>query len=107
MTEEIFEMREIYKVYYETINVKFINRKEKFIMLVERTNRLIIEVNDFKEYVFKKFGSEIFDSINEQELALFIKTFKIMDASMKVIEEQATAIQRIDEKLDELLDKKD
>ena len=54
----------------KTINVKFINRKEKFIMLVERTNQLIIEVNDVKEYMFTEFGSDIFDSMGEQEFAL-------------------------------------
>lgn len=91
----------------KTINVKFINRKEKFIMLVERTNQLIIEVNDVKEYMFKEFGSDIFDSMSEQEFALFKKLFNIMDVSMEVIEEQATVIQRIDEKLDKLLAKKD
>lgn len=32
-------------------------------MLVERTNQLIIEVNDIKEYMFKEFGSDIFDSL--------------------------------------------
>lgn len=91
----------------KTINVKFINRKEKFIMLVERTNQLIIEVNDIKKYMFKEFSSDIFDSMSEQEFALFKKLFNIMDVSMEVIEEQATVIQRIDEKLDKLLVKKD
>lgn len=76
-------------------------------MLVERTNRLIIEVNDIKEYMFKEFGSDIFDSMSEQEFALFKKLFNIMDVSMEVIEEQATVIQRIDEKLDKLLAKKE
>lgn len=66
MTEEIFEMREIYNAY-----------------------------------------SGIFDSMCEQELALFKKLFNIIDVSMEVIDEQATVIQRIDEKLDKLLAKKD
>lgn len=43
-------------------------------MLVERTNQLIIKVNDVKEYMFKEFGSDIFDSMSEQEFALFKKT---------------------------------
>lgn len=76
-------------------------------MLVERTNQLIIEVNDVKEYMFKEFGSDIFDSMSEREFALFKKLFNIIDVSMEVIEEQATVIQRIDEKLDKLLAKKD
>lgn len=57
--------------------------------------------------MFKEFGSDIFDSMSEQEFALFKKLFNIMDVSMEVIEEQATVIQRIDEKLDKLLAKKD
>lgn len=76
-------------------------------MLVERTNQLIIEVNEIKEYMFKEFGSDIFDSMGEQEFTLFKKLFNIMDVSMEVIEEQATVIQRIDEKLDKLLANKD
>lgn len=76
-------------------------------MLVERTNQLIIEVNDIKKYMFKEFGSDIFNSMSGQEFALFKKLFNIMDVSMEVIEEQATVIQRIDEKLDKLLAKKD
>lgn len=76
-------------------------------MLVERTNQLIIEVNDIKEYMFKEFGSDIFDNMSEQEFALFKKLFNIMDVSMEVIEEQARVIQRIDKKLDKLLANKD
>ena len=76
-------------------------------MLVERVNQFIIEINDVKEYMFKNFDSDIFDSMSEQEFVLLKKLFNIMDISMEVIEEQATVIQRIDEKLDELLVKKD
>lgn len=76
-------------------------------MLVERTNQLIIEVNEIKEYMFKEFGSNILDGMSEWEFALFKKLFNIMDVSMEVIEEQATVIQRIDEKLDKLLANKD
>ena len=75
-------------------------------MLVERTNQLIIEVDGIKECMFKEFGSDIFDGMSEQELALFKKLLNIMDVSMEVIKEQATVIQRIDEKLDKLLVKK-
>ena len=48
----------------KTINVKFINRKEKIIMLVERTNQLIIEVNDIKEYMFNNVFADLFDGFD-------------------------------------------
>lgn len=76
-------------------------------MLVEKTNQLIVEVNEVKECMFKGFGSEILENMNEQEFALFKKLFNIVNTSMEVLEEQATTMQKIDEKLDRLLSKKD
>lgn len=76
-------------------------------MLVARVNQLIIEVNGVKEHMFKEFGSDIFENMEEQEFELFKKLLNIVDISMEVMEEQATIIQKIDEKLDELLAKRD
>lgn len=74
-------------------------------MLAEKVTNFTMEVNELKETMFKKFGAELFDSMNGEEFELFQKYFKLVDLSMEIVEEQAVTIHKIDEKLDKLLAK--
>lgn len=63
--------------------------KGDFIMLVENTMQLTMEVNNLKETMFNKFGVDLFEDMNTEEFELFQKMFKVLDLSMKVVEEQS------------------
>lgn len=89
----------------KTINVKFIKSKGEIIILAEKTNELIAEVNAIKETMFNKYGAELFKQMNGTEFELFKKLFKIMDLSIETVAEQAITIQKLDKKLDKLLAK--
>lgn len=72
-------------------------------MLVENTMQLTMEVNNLKETMFNKFGADLFEDMNTEEFELFQKMFKVLDLSMKVVEEQSEIMEKINEKLDRLL----
>ena len=72
-------------------------------MLVNKTNQLIEEVNELKHSCMTMIGSEMFESMGEQEFEMFKNVFNLTNTSMKVIKEQAEIIESIDKKLDKLL----
>lgn len=76
-------------------------------MLVENTMQLTMEVNNLKETMFNNFGVDLFEDMNTEEFELFQKMFKVLDLSMKVVEEQSKMMEIIDNKLDRLLYMKD
>ena len=74
-------------------------------MLVNKTNQLIEEVNELNDSFMTMIGSQMFNSMNEQEFVMFKKMFNLMNTSMEVVKEQAEVIESIDKKLDKLLSK--
>ena len=76
-------------------------------MLVNKTNQLIEEVNEFKNSYMKMFGSEMFDHMDEKTFVLFKNLFNLLNTSMEMIKEQANVIENVDNKLDKLLERKE
>ena len=76
-------------------------------MLVEKTNQLIEETNKLKDLCFKQIYSDILEDMDDENLVLFTKMFKLLNTSMEVVKEQAEVIESINNKLDELLIRKE
>lgn len=76
-------------------------------MLVEKTNQLIEETNKLKDLCFKQIYSDILEDMDDENLVLYTKMFKLLNTSMEVVKEQAKVIESINNKLDELLIRKE
>ena len=76
-------------------------------MLVEKTNQLIEETNKLKDLCFKQIYSDILEDMDDENLVLYAKLFKLLNTSMEVVKEQAKVIESINNKLDELLIRKE
>lgn len=76
-------------------------------MLVEKTNQLIEETNELKDLCFKQIYSDILEDMDDENLVLYTKMFKLLNTSMEVVKEQAKVIESINNKLDELLIRKE
>ena len=76
-------------------------------MLVEKTNQLIEETNKLKDLCFKQIYSDILEDMDDEILVLYTKMFKLLNTSMEVVKEQAEVIESINNKLDELLIRKE
>ena len=76
-------------------------------MLVEKTNQLIEETNELKDLCFKQIYSDILEDMDDENLVLYAKMFKLLNTSMEVVKEQAEVIESINNKLDELLIRKE
>lgn len=76
-------------------------------MLAVKATKLTMEVNELKETMFNEFGADMFNSMDGKTFEFIQKCFKVADHSMKIVEEQAVTIQKINEKLDKLLAIKD
>lgn len=76
-------------------------------MLVEKTNQLIEETNKLKDLCFKQIYSDILEDMDDENLVLYTKMFKLLNTSMEVVKEQAEVIESINNKLDELLIRKE
>ena len=81
--------------------------KGEIIMLVEKTNQLIEETNELKDLCFKQIYSDILEDMDDENIVLYAKMFKLLNTSMEVIKEQAEVIESINNKLDELLIRKE
>lgn len=81
--------------------------KGEIIMLVKKTNQLIEETNELKDLCFKQIYSDILEDMDDENLVLFTKMFKLLNTSMEVVKEQAEVIESINDKLDELLIRKE
>ena len=73
-------------------------------MLVNKTNQLIEEAKEVKDLCLKQIGSDIVYMDNDV-IALYQKSFKLLDTSMDVLREEAEIIESINKKLDKLLEK--
>lgn len=74
-------------------------------MLVENTIQLTMEVNNLKETIFNKFGADLFKDMDSEDFELLQKILKVLDLSMKIVEEQSEIMEKIYGKLDKLLAK--
>lgn len=73
-------------------------------MLVNKSNQLIEEVKEVKDLYLKQIGSGIV-YMDDDTIALYQKSFKLLDTSMEVLIEEAEIIESINKKLDKLLKK--
>lgn len=73
-------------------------------MLVNKTNQLIEEVKEVKDLCLKQIGSDIVYMDNDV-IALYQKSFNLLDTSMEVLREEAEIIEIINKKLDKLFEK--
>lgn len=73
-------------------------------MLVNKSNQLIEEVKEVKDLCLKQIGSGIV-YMDDDTIALYQKSFKLLDTSMEVLREEAEIIESINKKLDKLLKK--
>ena len=78
--------------------------KGEIIMLVNKSNQLIEEVKEVKDLCLKQIGSGIV-YMDDDTIALYQKSFKLLDTSMEVLREEAEIIESINKKLDKLLKK--
>lgn len=76
-------------------------------MLVEKTNRLIEEVNELKDSCMSMIVTESLNYMTGTEFEMYKKTFNLLNTSMDVMSEQAKMIDQIDKKLDTLLKRKE
>ena len=72
-------------------------------MLTDKTNEIIKEANELKEYFIKEIAVDMFDDMETEELAIMKKCFKLMDRSMELAVEQAKVMDGLNDKLDKLL----
>ena len=73
-------------------------------MLVNKSNQLIEEVKEVMDLCLKQIGSGIV-YMDDDTIALYQKSFKLLDTSMEVLREEAEIIESINKKLDKLLKK--
>ena len=72
---------------------------DKFYMLME-------EANEIKAMLFKQIGKEsVVRDMSTEEFELLKHALKVVDYAMDMSEEQIKAMERIEKKLDKLLEK--
>ena len=91
----------------ETNTVPIYILRGETIMLTEKTNKIIGEVNELKGFVAKQFGSNMFENMDAEELFLMKKLFDLVDAAMELSVTQAEVMDDINAKLDKLLARKE
>lgn len=73
-------------------------------MLKERAERFIEEVDEFKHLCMGQLGKEILDSMDNTTLDLYRRMFQILRASEDLVLEQAETLDKLNTKLDILLE---
>ena len=91
-------------MYYENNILKFFKFERRNYYVSNKSNQLIEEVKEVKDLCLKQIGSGIV-YMDDDTIALYQKSFKLLDTSMEVLREEAEIIESINKKLDKLLKK--
>lgn len=76
--------------------------------MTDTVRELKKDMNNMMDLCKRKLGAEVFDgdAVDPEVIEMMRSLFHMCDLSMKLVEQQAETIERMDDKLDKLLAKK-
>lgn len=74
-------------------------------LLTESARKLNGKFRELKDLCIESVSSDVFNDMSVKDFAVIKKCLSLLDESMTYMEEQAEAIDKINEKLDVLLEK--
>lgn len=75
-------------------------------MLYEKTNKLVEEANELKDFCLRQMLDEdMIELMDGEEFEMFKKTYKLVNDSIDLVLEQAKLFDEMDNKLDKIMKK--